>query len=117
MPIRPTARRTTAIGASPSVRALPAHPGDVLIWNRAVVHWGGQSSPAASQSRISLSLEVQRSGLPLIEAPAIAPWQSLSFEHRLGLIGKKILHYRHMIKVEPAPERLAHKLMERFGVT
>jgi len=60
---------------------------------------------------------VQRSGLPLIEAPAMAPWQSLSFEHRLGLIGKKILHYRHMTKIEPALERLAHQLTERFGGT
>lgn len=103
--------------AESSVRALPARPGDVLMWNQAVVHWGGQSSPAAAQSRISLSLEVQRAGLPLIEAPAIAPWQSLSFERRLGLIGKKILHYRHMTKIEPALERLAHQLMEQFGVT
>jgi hypothetical protein len=98
--------------AESSVRELPAAPGDVLMWNQAVVHWGGASSPAAAQSRVSLSLEVQRSGLPLIEAPAIAPWQNIPFAQRLQLIGKKILHYRHMTKVDPALEELAHRLAE-----
>ena len=98
--------------AESSVRPLPARPGDVLMWNQAVVHWGGQSSPEAAQSRVSLSLEVQRAGLPLIEAPAIVSWQILSFEQRLQLIGKKILHYRHMTKVDPALEALAHRLAE-----
>lgn len=95
-----------------SVRALPAAPGDVLMWNQAVVHWGGATSPAATESRVSLSLEVQRAGLPLIEAPAIAPWQNIPFAQRLHLIGKKILHYRHMTKVAPALEELAHRLAE-----
>lgn len=98
--------------AESSVRPLPAAPGDVLMWNQAVVHWGGASSPAATQSRVSLSLEVQRSGLPLIQEPAIAPWQNIPFAQRLQLIGKKILHYRHMTKVDPALEELAHRLAE-----
>ena len=93
-----------------NVRILPAMPGDVLIWNQAVMHWGGKAEPDASHSRISLSFETQRLDVPSAEAPLIAPWQILSFEQRLKLIAEKLLHYRHMNPLTPALEALAQEL-------
>lgn len=93
-----------------NVRVLPAMPGDVLIWNQAVMHWGGKAEPGASHSRISLSFETQRLDVPSVEAPLIAPWQVVPFEQRLKLIGQKLLHYRHMHAITPALETLAQEL-------
>jgi hypothetical protein len=93
-----------------SIRALPAQPGDVLVWDQAVMHWGGRSSPRAQASRVSMSFEVQRLDVPSAEAPLIAPWQIVPFEERLRLIGAKLLHYRHMHPIAPEMERLAERL-------
>jgi len=93
-----------------AVRVLPAMPGDVLIWNQAVMHWGGKAEPCASHSRVSLSFETQRLDVPSSEAPLIAPWQIVPFEQRLKLIGQKLLHYRHMHAITPALETLAQEL-------
>lgn len=92
------------------VRVLPALPGDVLIWNQAVMHWGGRAEPRASHSRVSMSFETQRLDVPSREAPLIAPWRIVSFEERLKLIGQKLLHYRHMHAIAPALETLAQEL-------
>jgi len=93
-----------------AVRVLPAMPGDVLIWNQAVMHWGGKAEPSASHSRVSLSFETQRLDVPSSEVPLIAPWQIVPFEQRLKLIGRKLLHYRHMHALTPALEALAQEL-------
>jgi hypothetical protein len=94
------------------IRALPARPGDVLMWNQAVLHWGGKSSPRAAQSRVSLSLEAQRLDVATTEEPLIAPWEMLPFELRLRLVGQKILHYRHMHALDPAVAAIAERLTQ-----
>ena len=46
----------------PDIRALPAKPGDLLLWNEAVLHWG--SRPAARDNlppRISIGFEYIKS--------------------------------------------------------
>ncbi len=95
-----------------SIRALPAKPGDVLMWNQAVMHWGGRSSPRAAQSRVSLSMEAQRLDVPSVEAPLIAPGEVLPFEARLKLIGQKILHYKHMRAADPVMDGIAARLAQ-----
>lgn len=92
-----------------SVRMMPALPGDVLMWNQAVTHWGGKALSGAS--RVSMSFETQRLDVPSREAPLMAPWQVVPFEARLRLIGEKLLHYRHMHKVSAELEALAGRLV------
>jgi hypothetical protein len=93
-----------------SVRALPANPGDFLVWNQAVLHWGGKSSPRATESRVSMAFEFQRADVPPINMPLIDPTRIVPFETRLRLIGKQILQYQHMYKLEPNIARLASEL-------
>ena len=76
-----------------SIRALPASPGDFLIWNQAVLHWGGKSSPRAAESRVSMAFEFQRADVPPINVPLIEPTRVLTFEMRLQLVCKQILQY------------------------
>jgi hypothetical protein len=98
-----------------SIRALPAKPGDVLMWNQAVMHWGGKSSPHGTESRVSLSLEAQRLDVPSTEEPLIAPGEVLPFEARLKLIAQKILHYKHMSAIAPEMEAIATHIVEKLA--
>ncbi|MBV9992439.1 MAG: phytanoyl-CoA dioxygenase family protein [Alphaproteobacteria bacterium] len=92
------------------VRVLEAAPGDVIVWDQAVLHWGGKALAHAPHSRVSMSFEVQRLDVPSTEAPLIAPGEIVPFEARLKLIGQKLLHYRHMHAIAPALETLARRL-------
>jgi hypothetical protein len=93
------------------IRALPANPGEFLIWNQAVLHWGGKSSPRATESRVSMSFEFQRADVPPIHVPLIEPTRVLTFEMRLQLVCKQILQYHHMYKLDPEIARLARELV------
>ncbi|HYD45673.1 MAG TPA: phytanoyl-CoA dioxygenase family protein, partial [Phenylobacterium sp.] len=95
----------------PSIRALPAAPGQYLCWNQAVLHWGAQSSPFAEAPRMSMALEFQRSDIEPFNRPLLGSLPNLAFESRLKLIAKQILQYRHMYPL-PAPlQALAQQLL------
>jgi hypothetical protein len=95
----------------PSIRALPAKPGDVLIWNQAVLHWGSKSAPHARESRVSMAVEFQRSDVPAMNPPLLKAATLLPFDQRLKLIAKQVLQYRHMYKVAPDIEQMMLKLV------
>ena len=94
----------------PSIRALPAQPGDFLIWNQAVLHWGSKSSPLGDASRVSMAFEFQRADIEPFNNPVIAPLSILPFERRLQLIAKQILQYWHMYTVDPHLKEFAQSL-------
>ena len=75
------------------VRALPAVPGDVLIWNQAVLHWGSASSDRASESRVSMAWEFQRTDEPHYNQPLLQTLQFPCFNDRLRMIAQQILHF------------------------
>jgi hypothetical protein len=94
----------------PSVRALPAAPGDVLVWNQAVLHWGSRSSWRETQSRVSIAFEFQATDTPAFNRPLLPSSEVVPFETRLALIGKQIMQYRHMYRIDPAIEHLAEEM-------
>jgi hypothetical protein len=77
-----------------TIRALPAKPGDYLIWNQAVLHWGSPSSEFAESPRMSMAIEFQRGDISPFNAPLLD--RIPNFERRLNLLAKQILQYRHM---------------------
>lgn len=93
-----------------AVRALPAKPGDFFIWNQAIVHWGGRTSPRGSESRVSMAFEFQRADIAPFNRPLIPPLSVLSFEFRLKLIAKQLLQYAHMYPLDPGTEQMAKEL-------
>jgi ectoine hydroxylase-related dioxygenase (phytanoyl-CoA dioxygenase family) len=95
----------------PAIRALPAKPGEVLVWNQAVVHWGSRSSHLATESRISMAFEFQANDSPPFNTPILPPDKWVPFDLRLRLIAKQVLQYRHMYKVDPQIERVAAELV------
>ena len=97
----------------PSIRALPARPGDFLCWNQAVLHWGARSSRFAQDVRISMAFEFQRADVAPFNKPLLPLFANLDFPSRLWLVGKQIMQYRHMYKVRPEYEALAQSLLNQ----
>ena len=95
----------------PSIRALPAQPGDFFIWNQAVLHWGSKSSTQGQESRISMAVEFQRGDIEPFNQPLIEPLKLLTFEARLKLVARQILQYKHMYSLSPSMERLAWSIL------
>jgi hypothetical protein len=110
-PVYGTARENEMVFDHAAARALPARPGDVFIWNQAVMHWGSRTSFRAEGSRVSMAFEFQRTDVPPFNQPLIKPGRSLPFEERLRLIAKQVLQYRHMYRVNPQIERVALNLL------
>lgn len=75
-------------------RALPAGPGDVLLWRQDLWHWSGRSSRQATEPRISVSLEIQAGTDVRYEGPLLDSRRPPSLDRRLALIGANILRYR-----------------------
>jgi ectoine hydroxylase-related dioxygenase (phytanoyl-CoA dioxygenase family) len=95
----------------PSIRALPAVPGDFFIWNQAILHWGSKTSPLAPETRVSIAFEFQRADVPPFNAPLLEPLGVLTFEARLRLIAKQILQYQHMYALDPEVEKFARLMI------
>lgn len=91
-------------------RALPVDPGDYLIWNQAVLHWGGASSEFAENPRMSIALEFQRGDIAAIRQPLLDADTLPPFEARVRLIAHQILQYTHMYQWSPELLALAKAL-------
>ena len=90
-----------------SIRALPAIPGDFVIWNQALFHWGSRSSPWAAESRVSMAFQLQRADVPPFDNPLIEPLAVPPFEARIRLIARQLYRYRHMYELDPELSRMA----------
>jgi hypothetical protein len=106
-------------GTLADIRALPANPGDTLIWTQLLLHWGSRSSELASKPRLSMSIEFQRADQSAFSEFCISPEQRLTFEQKLGLIGRAIVNYRHMhpvgAELSEAATRWADRVPALFG--
>lgn len=78
----------------PSIRALPAQPGDFYCWDQSVLHWGSASSRFADGPRISMALEFQRSDIKPFVKPLLPAFCNPEFKVRLWLVSKHILEHR-----------------------
>jgi len=92
------------------VRALPAEAGSVLIWHQGLRHWGGRSSRDAASARCSMSMEYQRADTAPLDPDLAGADLDPPFAVRLHLIGRQLLQYRHMQRLDPDLEVLAGRL-------
>lgn len=95
----------------PSIRALPASPGEVLCWNQALLHWGSRSNPRATNARISMALEFQRGDILPYNTPLLITLSDIPFGARLKLVAKQILQYDHMYALSPELKSFAQKVL------
>jgi hypothetical protein len=90
-----------------SIRALPTNPGDFVIWNQAIYHWGGKTSPLATESRVSMAFQLQRADVLPFNGPLIEPLRMLPFEARVKLIAQQLYRYRHLYELDPKLAEMA----------
>ena len=93
------------------VRALPAEPGDALVWRQDVWHWGARSSHKATTERLSMGLELHRAGTPVHERPLLDPTRTPDLRARCGLVGANIRRYRGRSGVSENLLALAQELI------
>lgn len=96
------------------IRALPATAGSALVWNQAVLHWGGRGSRLGKAPRISAAFEFQRADRDPFNNPLLDPARVPTFNERLGLIGKQVLQYRHMYPLSDEVAATATELFDRY---
>jgi hypothetical protein len=106
-------------GTPADIRAVPATPGDTLIWTQTLIHWGARTSVMAPAPRLSMSVEFQRADLPAFSGFYMTARQLLTFEQKLALIGYAIIKYQHMQPLGPELTALAgrwrNRIPELFG--
>jgi len=67
-------------------------PGCAVLFNQAVLHWGGHNDPTSAGTRLSFAFELERVGLSSARSPRIAHDASaVTLAQRLGFIGTSIL--------------------------
>jgi hypothetical protein len=110
----------TLTGDVADVRALPAIPGDSLVWTQSLLHWGSRTSALATEPRLSMSVEFQRLDEPALADFVILPGQHLTFEQKLALIGRGIVAYQHMHRLDreltDAARRWRARVPDLFGL-
>jgi ectoine hydroxylase-related dioxygenase (phytanoyl-CoA dioxygenase family) len=78
------------------IRAVPASPGDSLVWTQELIHWGSKTSDLTTAPRLSMSVEFQRLDEPAFSDFVVPAEQHLTFEQKLSLVGRAISKYQHM---------------------
>ena len=79
-----------------SIRALPASPGDVIIFNHNILHWGSQSSQWAANPRRAIAYECQISSEKPYNTPTFTPSHMPSNENCIALYEQLIQQYDHI---------------------
>ena len=95
--LKPSGGQISLPGSLADIKALPADPGDLLIWTQEVFHWGSSSlDNHDEESRISIAYEFQRNDVKPFREFLLDPNTLPTFDERLVLISMQILQYTHM---------------------
>ena len=96
-------------------KALPADPGDLLIWTQEVYHWGSSSDLNHTECpRVSIAFEFQRGDITPFRDFILEPNVLPTFEERLVLISMQILQYTHMYGFKSDLVFWAKNCIERY---
>ena len=102
-------------GSLSDIKALPADPGDLLIWTQEVFHWGSSSlDNHDEESRISIAYEFQRNDVKPFRDFLLDPNTLPTFDERLVLISMQILQYTHMYGFKEDLVFWAQNCIERY---
>ena len=104
------------VPALQDIRALPCSPGEIFMWNQAILHWGGRSSPEANSPRISVSIEFQRGEIEPFNTPLMEPLTLANFDFRMQLICKQVMQYGHMNEVSSVTSLFVESLCAKYNL-
>jgi hypothetical protein len=79
-----------------SIRALPASPGDIIIFNHNIIHWGSQSSQWAPEPRRAMAFECQIERQPAYNTPTFKPLIEPSKDSIIELYHQLLTQYKQI---------------------
>ena len=79
-----------------AIRALPASPGDVVVFNHNILHWGSQSSQWGQINRRAIAFETQINSIAHYNSPVIDPNNFPSLNECIALYKQLIHQYKHI---------------------
>ncbi|MGC6366920.1 MAG: phytanoyl-CoA dioxygenase family protein [Candidatus Marinamargulisbacteria bacterium] len=79
-----------------SIRALPAIPGDVIVFNHNILHWGSQSSQWGTTPRRAIAFESQIASSKPYNTPTITPLTCPTRDEQQTLYHQLIKQYDHI---------------------
>ena len=100
----------------PSIRALPAGAGDVLIWTGETYTWQGRPNPrsGAPATLMSLSWEFQSTETAAFEGLTIDSYPYVPFETRLGLLAHQMPGHTSGFSSNPLWRAVQQTLSNRY---
>lgn len=101
-------------GQLEDIRAVPAVPGDSLLWTSVLIHWGSHASELAQRPRLSMSVEFQRMDEPPFSRFFMQSGYDLTLEQKLAIIGLGVVKYQHKEKLSDELTARARRWMERI---
>ncbi len=104
----------THIASLQDIRALPLTAGSMLAWTPQLLHWGGRSNTQATEPRISIGYELQRSNATAYDIPLLQPQTLPDFHTRLALIGRQLHQYREMYTMTRALQHWAKQWKKKL---
>lgn len=99
-----------------NIRAVPAEPGDIVLWTGRTIHWGGACSEFSAHNRISIAWEFQNRFKPSVADFTMENYPDINFPTRLGLISRQIGFYKNRNKNQPLWEEIEAILREKYPV-
>ena len=109
------AETTRADASLPSIRALPAKAGDILIWTGEAYTWQGRPNPRAkAPALMSLSWEFQSADTPPLEGLTLDSYPYVPFETRLGLLARQMPGHTSGFSSNPLWRAVQQTLSNRY---
>ncbi len=104
-----------ASAALPGILALPAKPGDVLIWTGETYHWQGRvSRDNADGPLLSLRWEFQSRALPPLDGIVVDEFPNVPFETRLAILARQMPHQLGRRGGSPVWRAVQQTLLNRY---
>lgn len=99
----------------PGIRALPAKPGEALIWTGETYHW--QARPERNNDDgplMSLTWEFQHSETEPLEGLLLTSYPYMPFETRLGLLARQMPKHFKAFSKQPVWRAVQQTLSNRY---
>lgn len=106
---------TRADASLTGIRALPADPGDALVWTGETYHWRGRPDrDNADGPLMSLSFEYQSRDCAAFEGLVIDSYPYMPFETRLALLARQMPRYGGIFTSHPVWRAVQQTLSNRY---
>jgi len=101
----------------PSIRAVPANAGDIIIWNGEIYHWMSRpEEPTRANPLLSLTWEFQSRDAAPLDGLFVDSYPHVPFESRLSLLAHQMPRHGAEMSGSPVWRAVQQTLANRFPI-